>query len=174
MISEKQLKANKKNAKKGGVKTSEGKVIVRYNALKHGLLSKEVLLKGEREKNLIELTKKLQEELKPTTELEMILVDRIVANTWRLKRAMRIEKEMIVKDCESEDWEGNITKRNLGEALSYDFVNHDKYGKFIRYETSIERGIYKALHELQRIQSARAGEKPPAPIAIDVDVSTDK
>ena len=31
--------------------------------------------------------------------------------------------------------------------------------------------LYKALHELQRIQASRAGKKPPAPIAIDVDVS---
>ena len=172
MTSQKQLKANKENSKLGGVKTEEGKAIVRYNALKHGLLSREVLLKGEREKNLTELVKKFQEELKPATEFEIILVDRIVANTWRLKRAMRIEKEMIVNDCKNENWHGN--KKNLGEAFSSDFINYDTYGKFIRYEASIERGIYKALHELQRIQSARAGEKPPAPIAVDIDVSQDK
>ncbi len=32
-VSEKQLKANRKNAKKAGVKTAEGKAIVKYNAL---------------------------------------------------------------------------------------------------------------------------------------------
>ncbi len=37
-ISQKQLEANKANAQKGGVKTEEGKQIVKYNALKHGLL----------------------------------------------------------------------------------------------------------------------------------------
>ena len=36
-ISQKQLEANKKNAQKGGVKTTEGKAIVKYNALKHGM-----------------------------------------------------------------------------------------------------------------------------------------
>ena len=41
-LSEKQLKANRKNAQKGGVKTPEGKAIVKYNALKHGLLAKEI------------------------------------------------------------------------------------------------------------------------------------
>jgi hypothetical protein len=40
-VSEKQLKANNKNAQKAGVKTAVGKAIVRYNALKHGLLAKE-------------------------------------------------------------------------------------------------------------------------------------
>lgn len=38
-ISEKQLEANRKNAKKGGVKTSKSKEISKYNALKHGILS---------------------------------------------------------------------------------------------------------------------------------------
>ena len=55
--------------------------------------------------------------------------------------------------------------------MSYDFTNYDTYGKLIRYEAAIERGIYKALHELQRIQAARMGEKPPAPVAVDVDIS---
>ena len=171
MTTKKQIKANRKNAKLGGVKTGKGKEISKYNALKHGLLSKEVLLKNEDEENLIELTKKFRAELKPATELEAILVDRVIANVWRLKRAMKIEREMIINNCEDEDWQGIPIKKSLGKAFSYDFINYDTYGKFIRYETSIERGIYKALHELQRIQAARAGEKPPAPIAIDVDVS---
>lgn len=45
--------------------------------------------------------------------------------------------------------------------------------RLLRYEAMIERGIYKALHELQRIQAARAGDKPFAPLAIDLDVSGD-
>ncbi len=43
-ISNKQLEANKKNAQKGGIKTQEGKAIVKYNALKHGLLAKEAVI----------------------------------------------------------------------------------------------------------------------------------
>ena len=43
-VSEKQLEANRANAQKGGVKTPEGKEIVKYNALKHGLLAKEVVI----------------------------------------------------------------------------------------------------------------------------------
>lgn len=35
-ISQKQIEANQKNAKLGGVKTEEGKAVSKYNALKHG------------------------------------------------------------------------------------------------------------------------------------------
>ena len=169
MITEKQLEANRQNAKLGGVKTKEGKAISRRNAIKHGLLSEEVLLKGEKEELLIELGKRLRTELKPESELELLLTDRIVANIWRLKRAMRIEREMI------EEERKEMTSKGLGWVFNnYDFDRYNTHDKFIRYEASIERGIYKALHELQRIQSARAGEKPLAPVAIDIDVTSDK
>ena len=47
-ISEKQLKANRENAKKGGVNTKKGKIKSRLNAVKHGmLLTSQVVLPGE-------------------------------------------------------------------------------------------------------------------------------
>jgi hypothetical protein len=151
-VSQKQLEANRENAKLGGVKTEEGKAVSKYNALRHGLLSQEVLLKGEDEEKLLELEKRLRNELKPSTEIELLLVDRIAANIWRLKRALGMEKGEVISS---------------GGGLMYD------PDKFFRYEIMLERSIYKALHELQRIQAARMGEKPPAPIAIDIDVSKD-
>ena len=65
-------------------------------------------------------------------------------------------------------------EEDFGSALSYDFANYDSYGKFTRYETCLERGIYKALHELERIQAKRNGENVPPPMALDVDVSMNK
>jgi len=169
-ISQKQLEANRENAKLGGVKTEEGKAISKYNALKHGLLSKEILLDGEDEGALIDIGKKLRTELEPKTELELVLVDRITANVWRLKRVMQIEKEMMDNDMNNSiSFSMSGTDKTLGSALSYDFANRDTYGKLIRYEASIERGIYKALHELQRIQATRMGEKVPLPIAVDIN-----
>ena len=171
-ISQKQLEANRENAKLGGVKTEEGKAVSRYNAIKHGLLSKEVLLQGEDESALIEIGKRLRSELEPQSELELVLVDRITANIWRLRRVMQIETQMI-EDYKKDEFSSR--KDNLGRAFNkYDAVHNDTYSKLIRYESSIERGVYKALHELQRLQAARKGEKPPLPVAIDVDVSGDK
>ncbi len=40
-----------------------------------------------------------------------------------------------------------------------------------RYETSIERSMFRALHQLQRLQGARQGLATPEPVAIDIDVS---
>ncbi len=169
--SQKQLEANQQNAKLGGVKTEEGKAISRFNALKHGLLSREVLLKDEDEENLIELGKRLREELKPATEIELVLVDRVTTNIWRLRRAMKIEREMIENETKSDYLSGS--SKTLGAAFISDLGQYGSFDKFMRYENSIERGIYKALHELQRLQTSRSGEKVQAPIAIDVDISKD-
>jgi len=56
MTSEKKAQSNRRNALKStGPKTPEGKDAVRLNALKHGLLSQEILLPGEDEEALREL-----------------------------------------------------------------------------------------------------------------------
>ena len=166
--SQKQIEANRENGKAGGVKTEEGKAVSKYNALKHGILSKEVLLEGDDEKTLIEIGKRLRTDLEPQTELELVLVDRITANIWRLKRVMQMEREMMEGSRESTFGSGS---QKLGQTLThYDIAHNDIYGKLIRYEASIERGIYKALHELQRLQAVRNGESVPPPIAVDVSV----
>ena len=40
-----------------------------------------------------------------------------------------------------------------------------------RYEVSLERSLYRALHELQRLQALREGRAVPPPAVVDVDVS---
>ncbi len=176
-ISQKQLEANRENAKLGGVKTEEGKAVSKYNAIKHGLLSKEVLLEGEDEKNLEELGKRLRAEIKPASEVEALLVDRIVANVWRLRRLLAVEREAMEWQKQSELSDSfdltYSTREQVERKATKDMILNEDTDVLLRYEAAIERGIYKALHELQRIQSARMGEKPPAPIAIDVDVSKD-
>ena len=215
MTSDKKAEANRRNALKStGPRTPEGKAAVRLNALKHGLLSQEILLPGEDEESLRELDEHLRIELQPAGELENLLVDRIIASYWRLRRLGRVEAGIFA-------WElyGELARRAHEEANSYEkyplnpyraiptITNQEKYqgarseaqemeakqgaetatlgrtfirdanaanafSKLSRYETAIERSLYKALHELQRLQAARGADgTAPPPVAIDVDVS---
>ena len=60
----------------------------------------------------------------------------------------------------------------LGRTFIRDANGANAFSKLSRYETAIERGLYKALHELQRLQAARRADgNAPPPAAIDVDVS---
>ncbi|MGQ9859402.1 MAG: hypothetical protein ACUVS3_12045 [Thermodesulfobacteriota bacterium] len=69
--------------------------MTRLNALKHGLLSREVLLTGEDVQALEELDQRLRLDLAPRGELEDTFVDRTVSWVWRLKRAIRMEQDYI-------------------------------------------------------------------------------
>ena len=171
----KQTQANQVNAKLGGVKTSEGKAISSLNAIKHGLLSKEVLLSGEDEGSLIGLGKRLRAYIQPMGELELILTDRVITNTWRLKRVLKVEKATMEWQREHELNEkmrfDKTSDKQIGRKATSEMLINQDIEKIIRYETAIERGLYKALHELQRIQLARSSGKPTVPLAIDLDIS---
>jgi hypothetical protein len=214
MPSAKKTQTNRQNALKStGPKTPEGKAAVRLNAVRHGLLSREVLLPGEDEGALRELNERLRDELQPVGEMESLLVDRIVTAYWRLRRLGRVEAGIFA-------WElyGELAERAQQEAKSYvstiadvykddhirDEQKHQEalskaqemkakqdaetatlgrtfirdadqanaFSKLSRYETAIERSLYKALHELQRLQAARRAEgNVLPPLAVDVDVS---
>lgn len=60
----------------------------------------------------------------------------------------------------------------LATTLVNDAANANALTKLSRYETALERGLYRALHELQRLQAARAGLAVSAPAVLDVNVST--
>ena len=60
----------------------------------------------------------------------------------------------------------------LGLTFIRDANEANAFSKLSRYEAAIERSLYKALHELQRLQAARRADgNAPPPVAIDVDIS---
>jgi hypothetical protein len=97
--SEKQVQANRENARKGGVRTDEGKAIVKYNALKHGLLAREVVITvgegAESQQEFDALLAALRDQFDPQGTLEEMLVEKIAVAYWRLRRAHKYEVGLI-------------------------------------------------------------------------------
>ena len=181
MTSEKQAQANRRNARKStGPKTSEGKATIRHNALKHGLLAEEVLIFGEDEDALVALGEDLRNTLEPEGDLEDLLVEQIVAASWRLRRLQRVEAgiyDVMFYNAPPDHPEylshpASTYTSSLGQSFIRDADSSNAFSKLSRYETTIERSLYKALHELQRLQDARhaKGNVSP-PVAVDVEVS---
>ncbi len=219
MTSDRKAEANRQNALKStGPKTPEGKDTVRHNAVKHGLLAEEVLLPGEDEEALRELSEHLRAELQPVGYLENLLVERIIAAYWRLRRLGRVEAgifawelydelakraqqkartheksslDQLLEDTsspstiiderkhrealsEAKEMEAkrNAETATLGRTFIRDADKANAFSKLSRYEATIERSLYKALHELQRLQAARRAEgSVQPPVAVDVEVS---
>ena len=103
MASDAQIRANKENALKStGPRTPTGKKTVRHNALKHGLLAQAVVLRDEDGRiRAIRLPLSLTNS-RPEGELESLLVDRIAACAWRLRRLLRIETGIFTREVYAE------------------------------------------------------------------------
>lgn len=117
-VSRRQLAANRKNAgKSSGPRTAGGKAISKMNAVKHGILSTEVVVRGlhirEREEEFKELRERFWEELAPVGPVEEMLVERIVTVQWRLRRVLKAEAGEIALSVDGERW-----KRSTRERLS--------------------------------------------------------
>ncbi len=179
MASIKQIEANRRNASKStGPRTNKGKLAIRRNALKHGLLSTQTVLPNEDQEAFEQLGSSIRTCLQPAGEVENLLVDRIITSTWRLRRVCRVEVEIFKFEEEDSDptrslavFGGPIEGCDLGMAFIKQGTGGDAFSKLSRYEAAIERSLYKALHELQRLQAARDGGNVPLPLAVDADVS---
>ena len=115
MTSDRKAEANRQNALKStGPKTLEGKTAVRLNAVKHGLLSQEVLLPGEDEADLNELSELLMAELQPVGVIETLLVRDIIVAHWRLRRLRRTETGIFTGQISEV-----LQERAQSEARSY-------------------------------------------------------
>lgn len=183
-ISKKQLKANQANAKLGGVKTEAGKQKSKYNAVKHNMLTK--LLSDKEAKEAQSIKIKLHQQFEPANTLEEILVERIAIWSVRLQRVLIAETEQIksMEDPRITETTGGLELHTFGEetrVIKEGYTPKVKIedievlaGTYFRYETAIEARLYKTLHELQRLQLERKGQKVPPALSVDVDIEGGK
>ncbi len=74
-----QIAANRRNAQKStGPRTPEGNAVVAQNAIKHGLLAQEVVIKGEDPGEFALYRDGMLVELAPAGQMELMLAERIV------------------------------------------------------------------------------------------------
>ncbi len=162
-------------------------MLSKYNAVRHGVLTKVLLPEETNEAQAIQET--LIAEYLPKTITEELLIETMAIAYTRRQRAANAEREFMMQVLNPAVFEENVIclplfeNHPVGDTLigikemiqvkpaykamiSPDDV--DVIGKtFDRYITTCERQFYRALHELQRIQALKKGRKPYS-IAVDV------
>jgi hypothetical protein len=148
-----QTLANRENAKLStGPRTASGKEASKYNASKHGLSGKQIVLGSEDAAEYKRICTGLVDHHAPQNEHEAMLVQQIAASWWRLQRAYRTEREIVD--------ELGLVEIFLDDAKSA------KYRNFTRHLNAIERQWRAATNELHRMQQLRKEEKSnPAPLS---------
>ena len=59
----------------------------------------------------------------------------------------------------------------IGDAFLRDANGPDGLAKLSRYGAAIQRNLFRAIHQLERLQAPRRGQSVSAPVAMDVDIS---
>jgi len=178
MSTESQILANRRNAQKStGPRTSEGKVAVSQNAVKHGLLTRQDVTSSESQADFNLYREQMLDELAPVSPMESMLAERIVTLSWRLKRAGRIQNQaidalnadntssplaklaqsMLFKN-QDQSQAGPATSAThlaLGRMAIKDFANARVLDRLLMYERRIEHSLYKTILELQRLHIMR-------------------
>ena len=112
------------------------------------------------------------EKLEPEGSFEEVLADRIVSGFWRLRRALYVEKHTM-------DWyhDDKVTYNPFPEPQEQerrqhirDMLNNKNIENILRYESAIERSIFRALHELERLQAKRQGYRVLPPSIVDLSI----
>jgi hypothetical protein len=109
-MSPEQIAANRANAQKStGPKTPAGRAASRMSAVKHGILSREVIVRGlnyrESYQEFSALHLRFRQDLKPAGPAEEMLVDQIVTAHWRLRRALMAESGEIALSVDGGNWQ---------------------------------------------------------------------
>jgi hypothetical protein len=81
---------------RGGPVTQEGKEVVKWNAIRHGIRSPTPVVPGvEKKEDWEEHRDGILESLQPEGHLELVLAEQVALLSWRLHRVIRYETEAI-------------------------------------------------------------------------------
>jgi hypothetical protein len=149
--------ASRRNgARSRGPKTAEGKARAAQNSLKHGFRARKYLvLPAEDGAAFQALEAALMEELAPEGALQTALARRVIAATWRLERAERIEAELFERYA--------YDNANLGHAMIRDGNGARAFDTLLRYRGGTLAELWRALRTLKELQAERAAITASAP-----------
>jgi hypothetical protein len=119
----------------------------RNNALRHGLTSARIVIKGENQAEFDALLAGMRASHKPANSTEEALVELIAANYWRLLRARRIEAGIF----------DNVMCEAADETAAF-LANEQQFNNIRRYTIFIENAYHRAIEQLRKLQRDRKQE----------------
>ena len=151
--------------------------LTRLNAVKHGLSAKG-LTELDDSDVYESWMQRLTRDYDPVGDLEIFWVRRIAFCMTRLDRAARLEANYINAEIhppsQEQDCPTPITPE-LGLSTAIGALSAiNLVSGFQRYETAIENKLYRAIHELERIQRMRERRVCPCPQSLDVSIHSER
>jgi len=159
MLSEKQLAANRQNAKAStGPKGKEGKHKVSHNALRHGLTGQLMILTPEEREARDLFCKDLIESLNPETAIERQLAHSVAEDHWRINRLRAAENNILAKAAAGAQSEIEAALDTADAFLR----EAQRLQLLSLYEQRINRSIAKNHQQLRDLQAERDARRTAA------------
>jgi hypothetical protein len=177
MVSARQQAANVRNAAMSkGKMSSEGRLVVRLNAVKHGLAAKSIVLAHESITAFDEFRSALIGDFTPRNTYELHHLDEFVNSAWRLHRIRRVETGMLDNQLamlktrlKIEDAPGAKDENiNNDEGIAVILTTNppDLLKNYFRYDGSIERAYNRAVKNLESAIAKRDTSEAQLPNGI--------
>jgi hypothetical protein len=161
MASQKQVEANRRNAKLGGPKTPEGKARSRLNARKHGIFASALTPMDHEE--LRGIHDRCRAELQPVGFLEEAIVDKIAAVYLSLQRCALAHAEYHLLTWKQHPCQVDWPRRHPDDRFDLNYFETTVV-LVQRYDTTLTNQFLKLIHELQALQKRPSrGEEAPVP-----------
>jgi hypothetical protein len=158
--------ARENGAKAAGTKTPEGIQKSAMNAVRHGLTGKTLVLCNESQAQYDALTQRYIEKFHPQDEVDMELIDDLVAARWRLQRvrlmqAAALDLEMDRQADEIEASFVNIDEPTRATLALTKLANTERTLQLLhRYETTYTRQYHRTLKLLESKQETELRNDP--------------
>ena len=162
MATEKQIRANRENAKKStGPRTPEGKARSSRNARKHGRLSTDAVIPGEDPAEFDRLLNAVEAWALPRNYLERQICLQIADAQWRMQRISRIETAVITADInQARRFDQQIQSEGVepGREVHSKLLGNAMLGcsqsvvELSRYHAHLTSGFYRSVELLTKIR----------------------
>lgn len=161
-----QQAARENGAKSHGPVTPQGKAASSRNGIKHGLLSRDVVLPNEDPELWEALRQSFHDHWKPANPVEALLVDDLAATQWKLIRAESIETttlglEMILLEPEIEKSFNKIDETSRQALAFKSLADLSKaLAALERHQTRLHRQYARTMKQLDDIVKSRPAPQP--------------
>ncbi len=159
-LSKRILASRANGAKSRGPKTEAGKLRSSINAMRHGLLSRCVVLQNEPQENFKALFQQHIDKLGPVDDVELACVEEMSAALWRLRRLMAIETNLLDQAVANRHDEAGMAR--IAGAFSQ-LAAGNELALIDRYESRLHRIYQRSLHNFLLLREFGNPTEPGEP-----------
>jgi hypothetical protein len=165
MISEKQIAANRRNARRStGPKTEEGKNRSKLNAVRHNLTGQVTAMTEPDRAAYNQHLQSMLADLDPQGAMELQLAMQLASATWRLNRSAAIEDNIFALGLNQEG--GHFHEHEQIDAAFTTAFVYTREAAALQllslYEHRLNRRLHADLAQLKALQAERKAAQPVA------------